>query len=52
MKREFYDSYVCQRTKEGFFNATEFLKRVNEISGEEMRIDKFFANQGTRCKIG
>lgn len=47
MKREFYDSYVCQRTKDGFFNATEFLKRVNEISGKDMRLQSFFENQGT-----
>ena len=47
MQREFYDSYVCQRTSDGFFNATEFLKRVNEISGKEMRLQHFFDNQGT-----
>jgi hypothetical protein len=48
MHRDFYDSYVCQRTKDGFFNATEFLKRFNEISGKELRIDNFFQNQGTQ----
>lgn len=47
MHREFYDSYVCQRTKDGFFNVTEFLKRFNEISGKDLRLGNFFANQGT-----
>lgn len=47
MQREFYDSYVCQRTKDGFFNATEFLKRVNEISGKDMNLRDFWQNKGT-----
>lgn len=48
MKRDFYDSFVHQRTKDGFFNATEFLKRYNELSGRELRLDKFFATDGTQ----
>jgi hypothetical protein len=48
MKRDFYDSFVCQRTKDGFFNATEFLNRFNELSGKEMRLDHFFENDNTK----
>jgi KilA-N domain len=48
MKRDFYDSFVCQRTKDGFFNATEFLNRFNELSGKELRLQHFFENQGTQ----
>jgi len=47
MQREFYDSYVCQRTSDGFFNATEFLKRVNEISGKQMDLRDFWKNKNT-----
>lgn len=45
--REFYDSYVCQRTSDGFFNATEFLKRVNELSGKETNLRDFWQNKNT-----
>jgi hypothetical protein len=48
MHREFYDSHVCQRTKDGYFNATEFLKRMNEVSGKETRMQDFFDNKGTQ----
>ena len=48
MLREFYDSHVCQRTKDGFFSATEFLKRFNELAGKEIRLQDFFDNKGTK----
>jgi hypothetical protein len=47
MQREFYDSYVCQRTSDGFFNATEFLKRVNDISGKQAALNEFWKNKNT-----
>ena len=47
MKREFYDSYVCQRTKDSFFNATDFLKRFNEISGRQVDLKEFWRNKNT-----
>jgi hypothetical protein len=47
MQRDFYDSFVCQRTKDGFFNATEFLKRFNEISDKQMEMREFWKNKNT-----
>jgi len=47
MRREFYDSHVCQRTSDGFFNATEFLKRFNEISGKQVDMKEFWRNKNT-----
>ena len=48
MQREFYDSYVCQRTSDSFFNATDFLKRATELSGKDVRIADFFDNKNTQ----
>jgi hypothetical protein len=48
MQRSFYDSYVCQRTSDSFFNATDFLKRFNELSGKQTRMQDFFDNKNTQ----
>lgn len=47
MLREFYDSHVCQRTSDGFFNATEFLKRFNELTAQVKELRDFWKNKGT-----
>lgn len=38
---------VTQRTKDGFFNATELLKQWNENSGMKKEVTKFFEIQST-----
>jgi hypothetical protein len=47
MKREFYDGVICQRTKDSFFNATDLLKRFNEISGSSKVFAEFWSNKTT-----
>lgn len=39
---------VSQRTKDGFFNATELLRLWNDATGEKKEIKKFFENQNTK----
>lgn len=48
MKRRFGDSYITQRTSDGFFNATELLRRYNESTGEERRMYDFFVSKTTK----
>lgn len=38
---------VTQRTKDGFFNATELIKQWNKFSGQNKRIVDFFENKQT-----
>jgi len=47
MKREFYDTHVEQRTKDGFFNATTLLKYFNDKTGARKKIKQFFHNKNT-----
>ena len=46
--RDFYDSKVAQRTKDSFFNATDFLKRATELSGKDVRTSDFLDNKNTQ----
>ena len=39
---------VAQRTKDGFFNATELLNQWNNHSGEKKEITKFFGLENTK----
>jgi hypothetical protein len=48
MKRQFYDNAISQRTKDGFFNATEFIQAFNSISGKNLRFKEFWDNKGTQ----
>lgn len=41
------DFKVTQRTKDGFFNATELLKRWNEKSGMKKELKHYFENQSS-----
>lgn len=38
---------VTQRTKDGFFNATELLKQWNQKSGMQKKLDHYFQNSST-----
>lgn len=49
MKREFMDSSVFQRTKDGFFNANSLLDVYNLNNGQTTkRIADFWLNKGTK----
>ena len=39
---------VTQRTKDGFFNATDLLKQWNKASVSERKLDNFFASEKTK----
>lgn len=45
MKREFYDGFISQRTKDGFFNATEFLSAFNKMTGKKKVFAEFWSNK-------
>jgi hypothetical protein len=47
MVRPMGDFKVTQRTKDGFFNATELLKRWNEKSGMKKELKHYFENQSS-----
>ena len=47
MKRKFDSSEVSQRTKDGFFNATELLKTYNQASGKQKVLAEFWSNRNT-----
>lgn len=47
MTRPMGEFKVTQRTKDGFFNATELLKQWNENSGMKKEVTKFFEVQST-----
>lgn len=42
MIRQMGEFSVKQRTKDGFFNATELLKQWNRVSGMKKEVTKFF----------
>ena len=48
MKREFYNGHISQRTKDGFFNATELLQNFNSISCKSLRFKEFWENKNTK----
>lgn len=48
MQRPFYGGTVSQRTKDGYFNGTELLKRFNELSGSQKRFQSFWENDNTK----
>lgn len=48
MVRQFYDNKIHQRTKDSFFNATEFLHAYNFMSGKNLRFKEFWDNKGTQ----
>jgi len=39
---------VTQRTKDGFFNATELIKQWNTFSGQKKEVSKFFELENTK----
>lgn len=45
MKREFYNGYISQRTKDGYFNATEFLSEFNKLTGKKKVFAEFWSNK-------
>lgn len=45
MKREFYEGTISQRTKDGFFNATEFLSAFNNFTGKKKVLPEFWSNK-------
>ena len=47
MVRPMGEFNVTQRTKDGFFNATELLKQWNEKAGMKKEVTKFFELQST-----
>lgn len=47
MVRPMGDFKVTQRTKDGFFNATELLKQWNHRSGMQKDISHYFNNKAT-----
>lgn len=47
MVRPMGEFKVTQRTKDGFFNATELLKRWNEKSGMKKELKHYFENQSS-----
>lgn len=49
MRREFYNSKISQRTKDSFFNATEFLQAFNLLSNRNHRFKDFFENKNTKA---
>ena len=48
MKREFYGTFIEQRTKDGSFNATSLLKFFNEMNNLAKRMNDFFSNKNTQ----
>ena len=48
MKREFYGTYIEQRTKDGFFNATSLLRFTNNKLRQNKGIKEFFKNKNTK----
>ena len=48
MKRDFYNSKISQRTKDGFFNATELLAVYNSTSTTTKRFADFWENNTTK----
>jgi hypothetical protein len=48
MKRNFMSSDISQRTKDGFFNATELLKVFNERTNQNKRFKDFWENNNTK----
>ncbi len=48
MRRQLGGLEVQQRTKDGMFNATAFLRRWNAATGKDKRIDNFLANSNTQ----
>jgi len=48
MKRNFMSSDISQRTKDGFFNATELLKVFNERTNQKKRFADFWENNNTK----
>lgn len=48
MKRNFNNSVIEQRTKDGFFNATMLLNLSNSNSIEKKRFKDFWENKGTK----
>jgi len=47
LTRQLFDIAVYQRTEDGYFNTTNFVKEINTNSLREIRIDKFLANDKT-----
>lgn len=45
MVRQFYDGKISQRTKDSFFNATEFLSEFNKLTGKKKVFAEFFSNK-------
>lgn len=48
LSRRFFDISVYQRTYDGYFNATTFIKNINESSGKMERIDNFLRLDNTK----
>lgn len=48
MKRNLNGLEVQQRTKDGMFNATVFLRQWNTATGKDKRLDNFLASDNTR----
>lgn len=48
IKRQFYQTEVDQRTKDGFFNATALLKYYNLNNDKQKVVSEFWANKSTQ----
>jgi hypothetical protein len=48
MKRDFCNNQVSQRTKDGFFNATELLRAFNLTNSKEKSLFEFMSNKNTK----
>jgi len=48
MKREFYDTFIEQRTKDGFFNATSLIRFYNHKNHTSKEIKSFLGNKATK----
>jgi hypothetical protein len=47
IKRPFFGGEVSQRTKDGFFSATDLLKTYNTNAGKQKVLPEFWSNKGT-----
>lgn len=48
MKRGFMESQISQRTKDGFFNATELLAIYNSVAETKKTLDDFWINKNVK----
>lgn len=48
MRRQFFDTHVNQRTKDGYFNSTDLLKFYNDANNKKKRFKDFWENKQTK----